>query len=870
MKKHLLGHIPLSYESFINLDELFKLFHEETFQALSFRKRFKKVNKTLLNAIFQEKEPCFLLPAIFEFIDRVNREKLLAEPYRFISFEFWLNHFSGISIEENLRIRAKIVGKSVPREEYQIFFPIGMGKMFHGTHFVAAHISPDIDTTIASFWGWVDAFAAKVGDGVHQWSLPGSFTDSHVTILFQQLFSKGVFELLARPSSALTLTALDLVTEKGFVKIHAETKVWNLDHTHTGRAILLIDNHGHFKGDWRSSDAEAIRQIVLLFSSYIRWFENSIHALLINLFAKKDIFLHDITKALETISQMTLKQSDPAREFTEKQKKYQNDYLKKIILLSKGLNSSFLELTAALDHLTNSQFLLFRENLESLVDPLLFDEQERLIEDRPTIFSRLEKIISSLDSAIQAVRNYTDRLDIMIEVKDKVLGIPSQYITLKSDVEEIRTKMDGLEYLTVVIPEEEGKAFPVGIVQAMDLRKPLLGTVSLRDFSNAEETKMASYLEVISVIDHHKSDIKTTSIPTMLIGDTQSSNTIIAQASCQINEKYSTLGLSRETIESQLTSLLKEIRDKSHLQQLKRLLELKLNTEKPSQYYIHPKREFIEYLCFINAILDDTDLLTKVTARDVECVASLLNKMKSIVCGEDIEIISLNDIPKDQAYAKNAAKRILQNSDMYSLYKKIYEFKEQEVEAHLAACIARKPSSVFSDTKEQNGCCRIGQTKIFQANYPLFNTHAQEIRQMWHENALQAFQTNTSIDLHLHMISTIASAEEVHAGIIGNYAHQDEIWFWIPHTSQSIEHLVNFLTGFQTLAAVQQHPMDVEFTGTNAEELEQIFTQNFPKATRKVAKDARQKLPMAILRFKAGLVNSRKAMISPYLPRYIP
>ena len=35
-----------------------------------------------------------------------------------------------------------------------------MGKIYEGTHFVTAHKSPDLDTTIASFWGWLDAFAA--------------------------------------------------------------------------------------------------------------------------------------------------------------------------------------------------------------------------------------------------------------------------------------------------------------------------------------------------------------------------------------------------------------------------------------------------------------------------------------------------------------------------------------------------------------------------------------------------------------------------------------------------------------------------------------------------------------------------------------
>ena len=50
-------------------------------------------------------------------------------------------------------------------------------------------------------------------------------------------------------------------------------------------------------------------------------------------------------------------------------------------------------------------------------------------------------------------------------------------------------------------------------------------------------------------------------------------------------------------------------------------------------FFIHPAREFREYLCFLHAILDDTDLLTKVSSRDLECVAQFLNRLKSLSDG---------------------------------------------------------------------------------------------------------------------------------------------------------------------------------------------------------------------------------------------
>lgn len=874
-KKQLLGDFTFAYDSFSNLDELFKQFHTPAYKSLSIRKKFKTINKALLDLIQNAKEPCFLLPATLEFIDRVNQEKLLHEPYRFTSFEFWLNRFSHLSEEDNLKVRAKIVGKWIPRADYQAFFPIGMGKVFSGTHFVAAHASPDIDTTIASFWGWIDAFGAKLAEGVHLWSLPGTFPECHFTFLFQKLFSPKVFEQLARTIPTLTLTALDLVTQDNITKVQGQSLASHVDHAHVGQALILVDDNEHYIGDWRASDAEAVGNIMILFNHIIRWFENTIHAKLIATFAKPSISLKDISKIIAPIFDQLIKDCDPAKEFNEKQKKQLNDYLSKVLHVKNGIHSSFLELGRAIDAVTSQKFSMFYTSLESLSATELYDKTEKLIEDRPTIFSRLEKIIHDLSAVIYDLRMHIERLTTLLEVKEKVLGNLLQFVTLKSDVDEIKSKMDGLEHITVVIPEENGKLYPVGVIHAHDLRRPVLGTVSLRDFSNEQETQMASYLEVISVIDHHKTQLKTLSAPCFLIADVQSSNTLVASLAFEINERYSLLGTTKSAIDKHISDLSQVVSttpfDSHKLKKLSRLLQLKLNTANESGYFVHPGREYAEYLCYLYAILDDTDLLTKVSDRDVECVATLLNRMKSLSCGEDTEIISLEHIPKDEQFAKHAAALILQNSDMYSIYKKIYEFKEQEMEANLASCVASKPSTVFADTKEQNGCCRVGQTKIFNTNYPFFSEHAMELRTLWLKSAKKVFETKNHIDFHLHMISTVAGAKEVYSGQLGNWKHQDEMWFWVPPTELASERLVNFLIAFHPTEAVQENEMTVQFLGPNAQELDQIFEQNFPKAVRKpFGEKEPQGLPIAILRYKAGSINSRKAQISPYLPRFVP
>jgi hypothetical protein len=861
-KDVLLGSYKIPFHPFLGLDLVFDKFAHEEFQKLPPRKKFKKVNKALLDLIEQAQEPCFLLPAVIDFIDRVNQEKLLKEPYKMVLFEFWLNHFSHLTPEENMRVRSKIVGKLIPREEYQLHFPIGMGKQFAGTHFVVAHLSPDVDTTIASFWGWVDAFAAKVGSGTHQWCLPAKVTDTHLALLFEELFSKGVFSVVPRETPSLTMTALDLVTKKDVIKLPASTKSSSIDHSnHAGKPVLLVNEDGHLRGDWRANDAEVARQVVLLFMSTMRWFESMIHENLIVTLTKEDVHLPDIQRSQDALFAIQIKMSDPVKEATDRQKKYQNDFLKKVLSAHLGINSSFAELILALDKTTGSDFTAIQTLIETLDDPDFFE--------RTKLFSFVQRVFKSLKEAINVVRSYVDRMDLLLQVKVEVLALPSHFITLKSDVEEIRTKMDNLDYLTVVIPEEEHSWFPVGVIYANDVKKQTLGTVSTCDFSNEEEMKMASYLEIISVVDHHKSNIRTESPACLLIADTQSANTLMAELAMQMNERYSVMGISEESLEKGLERLQKNALSE-HIQLLK--LKCNFQNNKRASYFIHKDREFSEYLCFLCAILDDTDLLTKVSARDVECVARLLNKMKSIACQRNCEIISLTDIPRDTSFAKNAATRILQNQDMYSIYKKSYEFKEREVEENLAACIAGEPSFIFADTKEQNGCCRVGQTKLFYTNIPLFARYADDLRKIWFKGAQKTLAEKPHIDFHMHMISTILGAEEVYNGQTGNWHHHDELWIWTAPTQLGAERLVHFLNTFQASAVAVNNPMTVEFPGPNFLELAQIFSQNFPKVglqKQQPSEDTSQGLPIAILRFKPGILNSRKALITPYLPRFI-
>jgi hypothetical protein len=864
-----LGDFTIVPQKFENLPRVFKEFQSKEFHRLNDKQKSERVNRVLYELIEQVPAPCFLLPAAVDYIEQINILKVL-ESYAFFHFELWLNQFSHLSEEQNYRIRAKIAGKEVPREEYQILFPIGMGKVYPGSHFVTAHGSPDLDTTVASFWGWVDAFAARVAEGLHLWNIPGGAPTSQIEIglLFTQIFGEGVFHLLAKTRTTLALSGIDLMTQKGLVRKQTNESTQMIDHERTQNAIVLVDEQGYYLGDWRNFDVEGVRQVIMMLNNCLRWFENHLHLKLVGLFSKEKLSLDDLPSFINAVFLTRLGDCQPAKEFSDRQRKYSEDYLVKVLGVEKGLDSTLEEFAKAMKHLGLFDFQEFVELVESMHNSSLFDRSGSLIENRPRIFHYLEKIIKGVDNAIQSVRNFVERLDVALNIKTQVFGYLPQYVSYRADVDEIRSKMGNYSYLSVTTTDKDGKLIPLGIVHAHDLHKPLLGTVTLRDFCNREETKIPSYFEVISVIDHHKSTLQTSSTPLVMISDSQSSNVLCAEMAFEINDRFSTGGMTQGQIGQQIAEIDKDLSSSENKRLMKHLLQRQLVSEEKGVFFIDPTREFVEYLHFLYGILDDTDLLTKVSQRDVECVVQLINRLKSLMLKKEVEVIALCDIPRDKGFVRKAAARVLQNADVYSLYRKIYLAKEDAVEKNIVLCAKKQPSSLFIDTKEQNGCARVGQTKMFSRNYPTFSESVEALRKCWYDHLLDFFREHKEVDLHLQMISTIAGAEDLFAGTEGEYKHKDELWIWIPFTEQSIEHLKGFLNAFRSSPQLQKNGLTVEFYGERAKDYEQIFTESFLPVPKKVI-SGKGTLPITALKYKAGSINSRKAMISPYLPKLI-
>lgn len=845
-----LGDFSFSFPPFPNAEALLS-----SLTNLPEDKQFHAIGEAVLAFIQSQEAPCFLLPTIASLFHEVEKQGVFPE-YSINSFELWLNQFSKLSDAENLEVRGKIVGKSIPRDAYQLYFPIGMGKQYSGSHYVCAHSSPDLDTTVASFWGWLDAFGARVSKGLHIWNIPGGAPKNLVEIafLFDAVFGAHFFDVVTKTKSSLSITGVDLLTQEGMKKKHLSEPAMSADHERKHSAVVLVDENGYYLGDWRNIDVETVRQIVMSLNGCLRWLESKFHVELIALFAQDEVRKEVVPESVKKLLGHTLKESDPAKEFTPKHSKDLHEYLTKVLSVDEGLDATFKDFAEAMETKGIVSFSRAFDALEGLEAGDSYDHSGQLTLSRSQLFAKLQVIVAELSDAFKTLRQYVDSLDVAFAVKTDVLGLAPQSLSHRTELEEIRSRMEGYSHLTVNYSLDNGKKMPLGVVYSTDLIPKTLGTVTLRDFCNRNEVKIPNYLEIISVVDHHKVDITTNSPLTAHISDAQSANACVARLAFEINDTYSRSGLSEETISQQFETVKNEAMSEQNLR-----LQLKLLKKQMAQTSVDIQREKLEYLQFVYAILDDTDLLTKVSRSDVETVAELLNRLKTLQVGKVVEVVPREELRGD---VKEAAKKLLQNEDFYSLYSKVYASKESAVEENIGKCLSGDYAAFFSDAKVLNVCNRVSQTKLFAKNFPHFEKNRNELITIWVEKAEEICSNAEDIDFHMHMISTVASAEEMHAGGTFEYKHQDEVWFWIPNTERGLDHMESFLSSFTEVMRPYKASMTLEIQG-NSKCLTRAFSEKF--FTLPMTKSEGKK-EVAILRFPPGTLNSRKSKIAPHLP----
>ncbi|MBS0626667.1 MAG: hypothetical protein JSS09_00470, partial [Verrucomicrobia bacterium] len=355
-------------------------------------------------------------------------------------------------------------------------------------------------------------------------------------------------EYFAKTRTSLALSAIDLVTQKGVVQKNVQESTQKMDDD-KNQHVILVDSLGHYLGDWRHFDKEAVRKVTVLLHSCMRWFISNFQRTLTSVFSQKVVTRQELSSFIQEVFSCLIEESDPAKDFTDKQRNRVGDYLVKVLEVKSGMKSSFKELWDSMHKLSLPEFAKLFSLLENLLSSKLFDGAGVLIEDRPAIFSCVEEIVIGLEEAIGSLRSYVEQLGVAFSIKKKIFDYPAQMVNHRAEIEEIRSIMGSFSYLTVTTSDSEENEHPIGIVKAEDINKSVLGTVSLRDFCNRDETKIPSYFEVISVVDHHKSVLQTSAAPVATIADAQSANALVAELSFKMNDSYSTLGCVKKELQ---------------------------------------------------------------------------------------------------------------------------------------------------------------------------------------------------------------------------------------------------------------------------------------------------------------------------------
>ena len=828
--------------------------------------RSREISAFLFQSLKKAKHPCFLLPAFVDFLKAINAQKIL-KGYTFETFEIWLNQ-SDCSYQDQLDLRAKISGRKIPRSAYQLFFPIGNGKAFMGSHTVTGHGAPDLDTTVASFWGWLDAFSAKVAQGQHYWNLPpGGIFETLDAAPLSTVFGKELFTLVAQNRGSLALNASDLLTQKNLLKKQLEDSSLDSEHVRNDKACMIVDQEGYFLGDLRTADYEGIRQIQALMTHTLIWFENIFHSKFIHLFTQKSVQGSEIAACLKELFSKPIRQCLDTQNLSKEYLAHFDRYLKQLLGLQLGLDSSFSEFAEGLKSLSFDGFYHFKQLLKNEFSKTkLYDAKGILHIPREEIFSIFQKVIQELDQVTTHLQTFTQRVDLALKVKRDVFGFKPRYVQTHTSLDELKDKMSRFHHLTVVEVNPDGSLWPLGIIRSEDLSQSILGTVSLRDFCNREEVKVASYLEIISIADHHKAEIKTQQVPVVITGDAQSANVLLAEKNFELNDQFPLGQIKSTSLDTQLSKVTDQAQAPAiRLQQ--KLLSEKLAQLQHKNSYVHPDRAYLEYLSYLYAIIDDTDLLSKVTTRDLFCVAELLNRMKSIQLGHPVEIIDLHKIANEPDFIERATRLLVQHEDLYSLYRVSFEEKEAQLDSSIVAAADKGALELFADVKIQNGCCRVSQTKVFSTNASTLEKYSVPLMTTWSEKAKEVYENNSTLDLHVHMMSTIPNAQEVYKGEKTSYTHTDALWIWIPGTKQSQEHLASFIHSFRNCAFTQNNHMNYQVLGSEGDlDVETLMKASFPEAPKDQKIKTKKKVPVIVLNFDPSTLNSRKAHITPFLP----
>lgn len=870
-----IGDIPLEHKTFDKTPSLIASFQSPEFRLKTSIERSEILNRTLFELI-EEKPDCdFLLCEVTDFLAEVTRNAILDGPYNLTAFERWLNQLSGLSYEENRRIRGKIVGKYIPRDDFNSLFPIGQNRVHPNTHTVTAHTPPDLDSLTGSFLGWLDAFACRVGTSLTVWNVPLGKPGAVASRLFTLLYSDEIFYRVAKQKTLISHVAMDIVQQEYLQRVKGNVNIRQLDHQRYQNHIIHIDEDGYFLGDWRVSDVDAVAQVQRLLNMIMHAYEKEVVFKLTLLFSKPNFHYLECKTTLEGLLERTVPEYNLQSYDLKPHQIDQLDlYIRKVLGVSEGYRCIIKSFFQRMDDIAGSNFMTYATELQKIADGEFYDNDQHSDHTIDELFGIFHRCYQQLIDSTKILRSYLDRLDVAMAIKREILGYKPTMVSTKAEINEIRSKIKDYRHITVVFPDSTGRYVPVGVIHRDDLEQPVQGTISFRDFCNYDEIKLHDYLEVISAIDHHRTTINSQKAMVLSVADVQSSNVITAEKYFEMNDRYSTRGQSFESILEQIQAL-QSMDEPSHreLRILEKLYRKRRahTLAKSTRFFIDPERELHDYLLCLNAIIDDTDLLNKCGWRDLHSIAELVNRIKSLQEEKEVEIIDFSDRSQDRRTLRRCIREMLECEELYSFYKVVYDHRQSVVDDLIRSVEPGKDTRFFEDRKIQNHSCSISQFKMFPGNWPSLENNRDNILTTWLNLNQQVRRKESGVDFFLHMVSTIPGAQEAYTGKGVNPNERDEFWLTgLSEADESISRMRQFLNSISKSPKHQSIHLNAHVEGPNTPEVkiyERVLKDTIGYDDKAFCHNDKLSRPVIIFHFNQGSLNSRKADITPFLPK---
>uniref|UniRef100_UPI001300B384 hypothetical protein n=1 Tax=Candidatus Similichlamydia epinepheli TaxID=1903953 RepID=UPI001300B384 len=430
---------------------------------------------------------------------------------------------------------------------------------------------------------------------------------------------------------------------------------------------------------------------------------------LLDYLAKKDPH-HTLEHFLDDCIKKTLQNDTTYLRYTSKTK----TNLAKLFesLFSISISSTMEDLALSLEQNGISELKQFFMHLHQL--------RSMMGSDRASLLQEIKKILEPLDSLTEQVFHFLRKGQNALLLKISLWGHSSRWVTRETTLTRLQDLFSSSTTpLPVVLLTDEGNLFPIGCVEK-DRAMIACGTVSLRDFSNRLEANISHELEIISVIDHHKTSIQTTTPSLLYIADVQACSVLLSELENQSLQQYG----------------------------------------KMEEYTVAPERKLLFAFSILAAIFDDTDLLAKAKIRDFTAVCALLSELShehlSWSAGASLDEIR---------------QMLLGSSHAFEIYSKFFALREENMKKSIEKAAQKESFELFSDSKGTR--VLIGQTKLFLNNWPQLRSLRSQLLQQW----LRFGQSKGDHLLFFsHVMSTICSAEQVIKGTPHPKDHKDQLW----------------------------------------------------------------------------------------------